>query len=175
MKWHVIILCILLSGCYNQRKATSQFGKAVTAYPKIGADYCAITYPPKEKLIKGDSVIVLDTIYTGGETFFDTVYTSPDTVLITKTVTLPAKVINKTITLHDTLVVENTAALKSCQLDNSKMLSLLHDKTKEADKWRKTAKKRFWIIAGMGAAMALGLFLALRRKVVKKVLPIHKI
>jgi len=37
----ILLVTMLTSSCYNQRKATQQFSKAAVAYPKIGADYCA--------------------------------------------------------------------------------------------------------------------------------------
>jgi hypothetical protein len=65
--------------------------------------------------------------------------------------------------------VENTARVRECEIIRDKAVLLAEDYKKEAAEWKAKAKKRFWVIAGMGAAMALGLFLAIRRKVVKQV------
>lgn len=162
-----LLLLILLSGCYTRQKATNQFSRAAVAYPELPAGYCARTYPPKDSLIKGDSVVTFDTIYTGGETVFDTVRVA-DTIRIVKTIQLPGTRIIERVYKTDTIVKINTAALDLCSIERGRALALAEDKTAEAAKWRALAKKRFWIITGMGAAMALGLFLALRRKVVNK-------
>lgn len=175
MKWLTLLLLFVATGCYTKQKATSQFGKAAAAYPELPADYCARTYPSStDTVVKGVTTTVFDTIYTGGETLFDTVVVM-DTKYITKTIQLPGtKVIERTVRV-DTVEKVSTkllAALDLCSIERGKAITLATDKTKEADKWKRIAKRRFWIIAGMGAAMALGLFVALRRKVVKKVSPV---
>lgn len=160
----VIIICsILLVGCYSQRKATSQFAKASIAYPEILAKTCATTYPVKtDTIVKGVTQIKLDTLYMG-DTYYDTVYSfHRDTVFITKY--LPGKTIIQTNFRTDTVYKENTAALDLCAINRDKAIGLLDIKTKEYDKWRAIAKKRFFIILGMGLIIALGLFGFVRKK-----------
>jgi hypothetical protein len=162
----VLMLVALLSGCYSQRKAKSQFAKAATAYPEIPADYCARIYPSKDSLIKGDTVATFDTIYTGGETVFDTVRVG-DTIRIIKTVQLPGTKIIERYFVHDTLQVVNTAEIDLCRIEMHKAINLATDYKKKYEKWEAIAKKRFWIIAGMGFVIALGLFGFLRKKLTK--------
>lgn len=164
----IFLVAVLLSSCYSKRKATSQFSRAAVAYPELPADYCAKTYPVKDSLIKGDTIVVTDTIYTGGNVSFDTTIVM-DTKYITKTIQLPGTKIIERIYKTDTVFRENKAALDLCAIERRNALQLATDKTKEADKWRKIAKKRFWIILAMGASMALGIFAMVRRKVVKKI------
>jgi len=162
-----LILLILLSGCYSRKVATKQHGRAVSTYPDLAADYCARIYPAKDSLIKGDSIVVTDTIYTGGLTSFDTTIIM-DTKYITKTIQLPGTKIIERIFKTDTVVRVDKAALDLCSIERGKALTIATDKTKEADKWRKIAKKRFWIILGMGAGIALGIVALIRKKVVRK-------
>lgn len=162
-----IFLVFLLVGCYSHQKATNQHGRAVATFPDIGADYCARTYPPKDSLIKGDSVIVLDTIYQGGETFIDTVIvpsTDSVRVWITKTVQLPAKVVTRTVTIRDTVVKINTALLDACQIEKRKLTDALTVEQKRADKYQGQAKQRLWILLGIAGAFLVWLFFRLKRK-----------
>ena len=78
--------------------------------------------------------------------------------------------------IHDTLFKESSSRLKACELEREAVLGMVADrekkldaKTAEAAKWRKTAKNRFWTIAAMSTAMLLGLFVAVRKKIVKMV------
>lgn len=162
------ILIILLASCYSRNKAQVQHGKAVATFPEIGADYCARTYPARDTVIKGETVTHFDTIYTGGETIFDT-FTVNDTVRIIKTVQLPGTKIIERQFKTDTVVRVNTAEVDLWRIQANKALDIATDKTKEADKWKKIAKKRFWIIFGMGAVLTLGLVAMIYRKFRKKV------
>lgn len=159
---------VFFSSCYTRKKATTQYGRAVATFPEIAADYCARTYPPKDSLIKGDTVTTTDTIYTGGNVSFDTTIVM-DTKYITKTIQLPGTKIIERITVHDTIVRVSTAAVDLCAIERRNAIMLATDKTKESDKWRKIAKKRFWIILGMGAVMSLGIFALIKRKIAKTV------
>lgn len=166
----ICILFIFISGCYSEKKARQQFGKAAAAYPTIPAEYCAQTFPPQKEFIRGkDSVIrVIDTILedNAGVTY-DTVI-SHDTVVITKTHQLPNKIITKTFVRTDTVYAENKAALQACNLALRASVQNEGVERKEADKWRKIALRRFWIIVGLGVGIVLWMFALVRRKVVKK-------
>lgn len=160
----ILILFVLsLCSCSPSRrlnKAKGEFGRAVTSFPEIGAEYCAITYPVKT--IHGKDSITVDTLWGSGETVFDTVYShSKDTVYVTRFIR--GNTIRETITRIDTVV--NTAEIAACRLQQGKIVDLLTDKTAEELKWRKKAKNRFWVIAGMGGAIGLWLFLFIRKKI----------
>lgn len=168
---YVVLLLFVVScltSCYTHKKAQQQFGRAAATYPELPAEYCARIYPPKDSLIKGDTVITFDTLWGASEIHFDTVYSfRKDTVFITKIV--PGKTIIQTITVKDTIQIVNTAEVDYWKIQANKAINLATDKTKESDKWKRIAKKRWWIILGMGAGIALGIFVLIRRKLVKKV------
>lgn len=160
-----IFACLLLSGCgYPYKKAQQQFGKAASTYPELPANYCAKVYPVKtDTVLRGDTVVHFDTIYTGNDPVFDTI-TVKDTVRITKTVTNRV-LVNKQVVRVDTVIRESTAALEACRIDNSRLTRLEADDRAVSDKWRRIARKRFWIIIGMGAGILLGLFAIIKKKV----------
>ena len=166
MRLAPLILIILLAGCYTRQKAQKQHGRVAATYPEIPADYCARMYPAKDSLIKGDSIFVSDTIFTGGNVSFDTTIIM-DTKYITKTIQLPGTKIIERIYKTDTIVKVNTAALDLCSIERRDAIFLAKDKTAEADKWRKIAKKRFWMLLGAGFVITLGLFGFLRKKLTK--------
>lgn len=163
-----LLLILIFCGCYSERAAKKQFAKAAIAYPKIPADYCANEFPVKDSLIT-DTVLTTDTIFIQGGVFEDTVILN-DTVRITVVKTLPAKIITNTVHIRDTIIRENTAALKSCEIDKSKTIGLLVKKTDEADKYKGQAKKRGFIMWGLIALLIgyIGLRTYLRTKKIIK-------
>jgi len=163
MRWPLIILAVLFAGCYNQQKAQKQFGRAGATYPAIPAAYCATTYPVKERVIQGKDSIVTDTLWGAGEVIRDTIY-NKDTVFIYRTERIPGSVITNTVYKTDTIIKEDAAKWALCNIERGKVIDLLKDKTTEAEQWKRKAKKRFWIIAAMGAAMLIGLFFTIKKK-----------
>ena len=147
-----VVIVSLLFSCTNKiAKAKDTFDNN----KKEAAEYCADKFPVKTEYIKGDSVLVLDTLYVG-ENVFDTVTVeTKDTVYRTITKTLPAKVINKTIRITDTIVKENTARIEdfNIQLRNKEIENGILKA--DRDNWKSKAKQRFWwlliAIGAMGA------------------------
>ncbi len=163
--WLVIglaIACLLLTSCgYPYRKAQAQFGRAAATFPELPAGYCARVYPPKDSLIKGDTVTTYDTLWGEGHT--DTLYSfHRDTVRLI--IYKPGQTIVQTVRVTDTLRVVNTAAVDACRIDNTRLVRLQAEDRLTADKWRAIARKRFWIILGLGAGIVLGIFLIVRKK-----------
>jgi len=154
------IIVISFSSCYNQKKATAQFSKAAINYPIIPAEYCAVTFPPKEKLIKGDSVLVTDTLYMADGVVTDTL-TTKDTVYITKT-EVKTKVVTNTITRTDTIRQTDQAQVKAITIKRDEIQSLLVKKTNEYDKVKKN--RDWWRIVAICcmAVIGLGLLFKLR-------------
>lgn len=162
----VILLLSPFLACYSPQKARQQFSRATVAYPEIPARYCATTYPAKDSLIKGDSIVTYDTLWAAGEVHFDTVYNrTRDTVFITRF--LPGQVIRETIRATDTVYQENTAALDLCNIERRAAILAADREHKELVSWKGKAKKRWWIIAGMGLVIALGIFGFLRKKITR--------
>jgi hypothetical protein len=152
----ILLLVLLFSSCYSERKAKSQFSKAVVAYPQIPLDYCANQFPDKP-----DSVIVYetktDTLWELIQ-FYDTTSTN-DTVIITDHKT---KVVTKTIWRDSIIYRENKAdqerinlMLIDCQRNNNVMVSKLDEKDLLIAEWKGKAKKRWlWIALLIGGAAA---------------------
>ena len=161
-----LLIILLLCSCYTERKAKGQFGKAVTAYPGLGAAFCAIAYPCETNPVRSDTVTVYDTIYTGGDTVFDTILVN-DTVRVTKTVQLPGKVITRTLTIHDTVRIKDQAALKVCELARDEATRLQGEERAERMKYQGRARKYLYGLIGAGALIGLWLFLAVRKRVKK--------
>jgi len=149
----VLLLFIMtLGGCYNQRKAAVQHGKAVATFPAIGADYCARVYPAKDSLIKGDSVVMFDTLWGEGVIIVDTLRLK-DTLLITKQ--LPGKVITQRIRVVDTFRVVDKAALDLCSIERLSAITQLEKRTAEYDDMK--AKRNKWRLIAIGLMVVLGL------------------
>ena len=167
----VIILLLLFSRWSPERKAQIEEKKDAKATQRLLArgvlnDICAEIYPVKDSIIKGDSVLVLDTLYIPGEISTDTLI-EKDTVRITTTKTLPSKTIIKTVHVIDTIVRENTANIEACKDDNRKLIDLLTVKTKESDTWKGKAKKRNIIIFILAGAIGMWTFIKLKSKFTK--------
>ena len=144
-----------LGGCYNQRKATVQHGKAVSTFPAIGADYCNRIYPCKDSVIKGDSVIVYDTLWGNTVDTITEVKVFEDTVIVTKVIQLPGKVITKTITITDTMRVTNTAALDLCSIERKAATLSADAFRQERDKYK--SNRNWWRKVAIGLMIVLGL------------------
>ena len=164
-QWHIVvfkaymvaafsfILGAFLLSCNPTKKAQRELDKAkqvLGANLTEAAKFCTDRFPPKVEYVKGDSVIVLDTLYVGGDVVFDTLVTK-DTVYITKT--LPPKVITKTILRVDTIKDSNPAALIAANATINKQITELAFKDKEiaelkknAEGWEKKAKRRWWFL-----------------------------
>ena len=96
---NLLFLLIILTGCATQKKADKFYAK----HPELLALKCATTYPVKDSIIKGDSVVLFDTLW---ETFTDTLISEPQVITEIKTV---PKIVTKWVTIRDTIVRENTA------------------------------------------------------------------
>lgn len=151
MKRLTIILLIGLSSCYNQKKATTQFNKAVLSYPKIPLDYCAAQFPdkPDSVIIRTDTIINIATI---DSLVYDTLLLNHDTTLI-RTIVKTVKIyINKDSIIYR----ENKAEQEQLQLAlleaNRTIAAVVADKAKvekERDEWKGKARRRGWEFWGL--------------------------
>jgi len=98
---NLLFLLIILTGCATQKKADKFYAK----HPELLALKCATTYPVKDSIIKGDSVVRFDTLW---ETFTDTLISEPQVVIETRIV---PKTVTKTVVVRDTIIRENTAKI----------------------------------------------------------------
>jgi len=146
-----LFLIMLLISCNPSKKAQRELEKAksiLSGNIVEAARFCRDKFPDKTEYIKGDSVVIFDTLYVG-EVVFDTLETK-DTVIITKN--LPGKVITKTIRITDTIKIEDRAKLIAANADlNDKIgeVAVLKNDVSELKKnvaeWKEKAKKRWWL------------------------------
>ena len=160
-----LIFLLLLTSCVTPKKAVD-----VLSRPKnepVLSELCAVRFPVKDSIIKGDSVILFDTLW---ETFTDTLISEPQVITEIKTV---PKIVTKWVTIRDTIVRENTArvAVLGSQIaklneanrnlvelngDLSQKLVRISDERDtfkhERNKWR---LRFFLLLFGVGLAYAL--------------------
>ena len=155
---------IALFSCNTERRAQKKDEKAVQrllARDKMD-DYCADLFPVKDSLIKGDSVVIFDSLYLPGENTTDTLI-EKDTVRITITKTLPSKTIIKTVYKTDTIIRQDNAALNALRDDNRKLVDLLAAETAESKKQKGRANKfLLWFLIAVGAG-AMYIFLKFKK------------
>mgnify|MGYP001279806125 FL=1 len=106
--WGLIVLLtiILLSGCNPVKQAQKQFRLNPDKFAGLCGDY----FPPKDSLIKGDTVTLTDTLWGAGETIIETKVVN-DTIVKTK-IEVREKVITKTVKVTDTVVRVNQAKVR---------------------------------------------------------------
>lgn len=151
----LILISIFATSCLPNRK----FAKAVQTMdsdPEKAAWYCATKFPVKDTIIYRDSV-TYDTIINDNY-IYDTA-TIHDTTTITNT--SPAKTLVKTVYKVKEIVRENTAkvqALEYAMSDATKLIAKKEAQIEELQKslgeWRGLAKKRFWWLLLVIAAVS---------------------
>lgn len=161
MKKYLIVI-LLFASCNSLKKAQKDVAKISVTHPEVLAAYCAEKFPVKETFLPGDTIIVTDTVQMIGNIITDTVI-SFDTVRITTIKTLPGQTITKIVHVTDTVVKENTAQLKVCELERGKVVDLLLKSNNESDKWQGKAKKRFWLIMALIVALVGSLYFNVRK------------
>lgn len=151
----IMIITGLFGACNPSKKAQRELEKAKQVLGNNygeAAKFCAEKFPDKTEYIKGDSVVLFDTLYVGGDVVFDTVETK-DTVYITQT--LPGKVITKTVRITDTIKIEDRAKLVAANVMLNEQIgynAVLKNENTELKKnlsdWKAKAKKRWnlWFV-----------------------------
>lgn len=133
MRLFFVSLCLLLSSCYTQQKATNQINKAKEKFPELVAKQSALWYPCKpikavsdsskyklwkKKLdslnrLKIDSILIVDTCY-----LFDTIIKNKLVTDCDRIVTKYREVIKLLPTIHDTII----------QIDSANVFSLTYER-----------------------------------------------
>lgn len=143
MRLLLLSVCLFLSSCYTQQKASNQISKANEKFPEVVAKQTALWYPCKpiksvsdsskykvwkKKLdslngLKIDSVLITDTCY-----LFDTIVKNKLLTDCQKIVTKYREVIKSLPAIHDTIIEIDSANVfnltyerDSALLDKSKM------------------------------------------------------
>lgn len=155
--WVIVVgtLLLFVTSCFPNRK----FAKAVKIMnndPEQAAWYCATKFPVKDTIIYRDSV-TYDTIIN--DNYIHDTATIHDTTTITKS--SPAKTLVKTVYKVKEIVRENTAKVQALEYALSDATKLIAKKDaqvdecqKESNEWKGLAKKRFWWLLLVIAAVA---------------------
>jgi len=168
MTKYLIIAIFVFSSCYNEKKATSQFNKAVLSYPKIPLDYCAAQFPdkPDSVIIKTDTLI---NIATMDSLVYDTLLMRHDSLLMRTIVKTQKIYIRKDSIIYRENKAEQQRlqlALNDCQTNNNLILKSNQDKDLIIAEWKKKAKKRWlWIALLIGGAAAFTAFKIFKPKI----------
>jgi hypothetical protein len=143
----ISVVCFFIATSCNTEKRLQKAEVLLASSGRL-PEVCANRFPPKDSIVYRDSVH-FDTLYTSVYSV-DTIV-SNDTVKIVTT--LPAKVITKELIKFRDVYRENTAKVTELQLKYNDCGSQLYksqielEKTKaELDKWKRTAKERWWFI-----------------------------
>lgn len=158
-----LVLLVIFGSCATQRKAEKFYDK----HPEKLAEKCATEFPVKDSIIKGDSVILFDTLW---ETFTDTLISEPQVVTEIKTV---PKIVTKTVVVRDTIIRENTAKVsvlgsQIAKLNeaNQALNTKTHELTGERDTFKHERNK--WKLRFFLLLFGVGLAYALKVKMTKK-------
>lgn len=164
MRLLLLSVCLLLSSCYTQQKATNQIIKAKEKFPTVVSKKAAEWFPCKTIKVKSDSVRYktvirrikdIDTTY-----LMDTLFRL-DTILIEKNCTKVLykyrKILKEVPAVHDTII----------QIDSAKLFTLTYerdaallDKSKMEVKYKVFLKISFWLFL----ILILALLYASRKK-----------
>jgi len=164
MRLLLLSVCLFLSSCYTQQKATNQIIKAKEKFPSVVSKKAAEWFPCKTIKVKSDSVRYktvirkikdIDTTY-----LMDTLFRL-DTILIEKNCTKVLykyrEVLKEVPAVHDTII----------QLDSAKLFTLTYerdaallDKSKMEVKYKVFLKISFWLFL----ILILALLYASRKK-----------
>jgi len=158
-KWTFILLIGLVS-CYSEKKATSQFNKAVLYYPHIPLDYCAAQFPdkPDSVIIKTDTLVEIATM---DSLVYDTLLLKHDSLLMRTIVKTKIVTVRKDSIIYREKKAESQRiqlALNDCQKNNNVLVSKLDAKDLLIAEWKGKAKTRWWWIAALigGAVVVTG-------------------
>jgi hypothetical protein len=121
-----MVCAILLAGCYSEKKAVRQVGKAQAYYPSVTADFCARTHPIAEFIrdsfiyLQGEPELIIDTM------------TKSDTVehYVTRYITKTVKVTDTVYKSREN-AKESTAKLEAQRLAFDKKIAEAHDKAEK--------------------------------------------
>jgi len=155
-----LLFLLLLTSCVTPKKAVD-----VLSRPKnepVAAEFCATKYPVKDSIIKGDSVILFDTLW---ETYTDTLISEPQVIIETRIV---PKTVTKTVVVRDTIIRENTAKISVLGSQIAKLNEanrILSEKNAEISQERDGYKEQrndarllnwiLFVVIGIGVGLAI--------------------
>lgn len=161
----ILTISVLFAGCFTPKKAVD-----VLSRPKnepVLSELCAVRYPVRDSIIKGDSVIRFDTLW---ETYTDTLISEPQVIIETKIV---PKTVTKWVTIRDTIVRENTAKvavlgsqIAKLEANNRQQTEIAANNLQKANEYKDQRNKwkfRFFLLLAI-----FGLLYAAKVKLTKK-------
>lgn len=169
---YLIIIVLSVSSCYSPRRAQKQLARAVTTYPKLGADYCAGAYPCA---VSGSDTVYLPPDSTGYLDYISSLnrelqgaYEEQDSLIaalnadtacqryeaeikalrgriqVLQALASKPAIVTNTIEIHDT--VPDMARIRSLELARDRSDADRRKWEAKSDSWEKMAKTRFWIM-----------------------------
>lgn len=155
----LIILLVILSGCYTEKRASIQLAKAQGTYPHVVAAKCSDYYPTKDSIIRETEFIKGET-----STVHDSVLIDCDTVTEVKYKNRIIRVKQPQKTRVDTYIkkvyktVERTDKLRVKDTLLARYKSDLAFSTFEVKKYKKRSKKYMICFYSLIAILLLILF-----------------
>jgi hypothetical protein len=142
----VLLLCVIIAGCYTQKTALRHLQKAKLKQPGITAKFAAEQYPPA--ISSSDTITRIDTGYV-----MVPVYNN-DTIHLTKNEIVKVdkiKVVTKVVTVTNTII------------DSAKVSDLLYQLSQcKADKERTKDKGNnliFWLLVALCVSLFINLLI----------------
>lgn len=145
-KLSLVILALILSSCYTQKRATMQVIRAHSTFPVVVAEYCATHYPPIIGAGRIDTLLQYDTLIEEHHYFNQT----RDTVTVER-----IKTITRIETITRTDTVENSAKVAALWEQIQAINLDLREEQKKHKQWKNTGMALIALIVllGLGAVM----------------------
>jgi len=142
----LLLLCVIIAGCYTQKAALKQLEKAKLKQPGITSKFVADNYPPGVSKI--DTITNVDTGY-----IMVPVYNT-DTIQLTKNEIVKVdkiKVVTKTVTITKSIIDSARVNDLTAQLNDCKA-----SKDKVKDKGNNLA---FWLLIALCVSLFINLLI----------------
>jgi hypothetical protein len=158
----VIILLLLLSGCYSAKKAERQMNKAQINFPEVVATKSALWYPCIPIRTTSDSNQYkswFDTINVLNDLRIDTIYQT-DTIQLLK---YNQRLVYKYRNIYKTLPVIHDTIVKQSMAEQTIIQQLIADREKAHKKYDNSTKLNIWLLI----ALLISIFAHFFRNVIK--------
>lgn len=147
----ILLLCVIIAGCYTQKAALKQMQKAQLKHPEVVAKFANEQYPPQ--ISKVDTVVNVDTGY-----IMVPVYNT-DTIKLTIFDKSPAEIIK----VDKIKVVTKTVTITKSVADSAKIKELLYQLSQCSTDKEQTKDKRdkliFWLLVALCVSLLVNLLI----------------
>lgn len=153
-RFSLIIIALLISSCYTQKRATMQVVRAHSEFPVVIAEFCASHYPPIIGAGRTDTVLQFDTLVEEHHYFNKT----RDTITIER-----VRTVTRTETITRTDTVKSTAKIAAMQgrIDECNANYRIAEEGK--NKWRNRALCAFAIIGVIGVGAIIRFVVSMKK------------